>query len=239
VFALVPNAPASQGALSHMGFPVSSREEVESVARRLEQAGLPVRSQDGTVCGYARQDKIWVSDPDHNFWDVYVVYEDVDPATINAGFEGAQRGRPNTVTVGTRAETVHIWEHRVTEGPVLAIPHADGELDEVRLTGTFNAALGSDERSHLLQEARRVLKSVGRINVHGLVASVPLNGTLPQLPGVAALVKRVPTAEEIIAELTAARFSDVRITKLPVKPAFSSGGVDMHEIKLQGRNPGS
>jgi len=40
VFALVPNAPASQGALSHMGFPVSSREEVEAVARRLEQAGL-------------------------------------------------------------------------------------------------------------------------------------------------------------------------------------------------------
>src|SRR5262245_60248739 len=38
VFSLVPNAPASQGALSHMGFPVSCREEVEFVARRLEQA---------------------------------------------------------------------------------------------------------------------------------------------------------------------------------------------------------
>ena len=238
VFALVPNAPESQGALSHMGFPVSSREEVEAVARRLEQAGLPVCAQDGTVCGYARQDKIWVSDPDHNFWEVYVVYEDVDPATINAGFDGAQRRGANAERVATRTEAVQIWEHRVTEGPIRRIPHADAELDEARLTGTFNAALGSDERAHILQEARRALKTGGRISVHGLVASVTIGGALPLLPGVAALVKRVPTAEEIVAELTAAGFTGARITKLPVKPAFSCGGVDMHEIKVQARRLG-
>src|SRR5262249_11940981 len=142
VFALVPNAPASQGALSHMGFPVSSREEVEVVARRLEQAGLPVCAQDGTVCGYARQDKIWVSDPDHNFWEVYMVYEDIDPATINVGFDGARRVAANSAAAAAPAK--QIWEHRVAEGVIRAIPYADDSLDEVRLTGTFNDALSDD-----------------------------------------------------------------------------------------------
>jgi len=236
VFALVPNAPASQGALSHMGFPVSSREEVEAVARRLEQAGLSICAQDGTVCGYARQDKIWVADPDHNFWEVYVVLEDVDPRMVNAGFDGASRranASGNSTADETTKPTKELWEHRVAEGAIRSIPYADESLDEIRLTGTFNAPLTDQERLHILNECLRTLKPGGSVQVHGLIASRKIAGALPTPPGVAALVKRVPTLDELLAELQSAGLRDVRITKLPEKPAFTAGGTDMHEVKVR------
>ena len=68
VFSLVPNTPAAGGALSHLGFPVASKAEVDTVRERLTAAGLQVSCQDNTTCGYARQDKIWVSDPDQHYW---------------------------------------------------------------------------------------------------------------------------------------------------------------------------
>ena len=36
---------------------------------RFEAAGVSVRSEDDTVCRYARQDKFWVQDPDGNEWE--------------------------------------------------------------------------------------------------------------------------------------------------------------------------
>jgi len=234
VFSLVPNAPASQGALSHMGFPVSSRDDVELVARRLEQAGLPVCSQDGTVCGYARQDKIWVSDPDQNFWEVYVVHEDVDPRSVSASFDGAARRR---VASTTDIPPKQIWEHRVAEGAIRKIPSPDKSLDEVRLTGTFNDSLSHSERRLILEEAHRALKPAGCLNVHGLIASQPITGAIPTLPGVAALVKRIPTLNEILSELQDVGLTGIQVTRLPAKPAFSAGGNDMHEVKVRALSP--
>lgn len=237
VFSLVPNAPASQGALSHMGFPVSSREDVEAVAQRLEQAGLSVCAQDGTVCGYARQDKIWVSDPDHNFWEVYVVHEDVDPRAVNASFDGGARRADSAPSLAADAPARQIWEHRVAEGPIRSAPAGDNSLDEVRLTGTFNDSLSEAERALVLRESLRVLKPGALVSVHGLIASHEIGGTLPALPGVAALVKRIPTLENLLTELRRSELADVRITKLPEKPAFTVGGVDMHEVKVRAVKP--
>lgn len=236
VFSLVPNAPGAHGALSHLGFPVGSTEEVQAAATRLAAAGLQVSCQDGTVCGYARQNKVWVSDPDQNYWEIYVVHEDVDPETVRSGYDG-EAPESYTGQVSTAVERHDIYEHRVTEPRPDWSAIEDGSADEVRLTGTFNSALVDDERMLLLKEALRILKGGGQLNVHGLVSSEPLNGITPDLPGVASLVKRVMCESEPLAELAAAGFAGVRVSKLAASPVFQHGSIEMREIKISAFKP--
>ena len=69
---------AGGSSLSHLGIRVGSTAEVESASARLEQSGLATFDERDTTCCYARQDKVWVSDPAGNRWEVYTVLEDVD-----------------------------------------------------------------------------------------------------------------------------------------------------------------
>jgi catechol-2,3-dioxygenase len=68
------------GALSHLGIRVSTPEEVQTWRRRLEDRGLSPRVEAMTACCYALQEKIWVTDPDGNSWEVYSVLEDLEEA---------------------------------------------------------------------------------------------------------------------------------------------------------------
>ena len=72
---LFENAGAS-GTLNHLGVERSSMEEVEAEADRLEAAGLSLRVEGDVVCCYARQDKHWVTGPDGQEWENYVVLAD-------------------------------------------------------------------------------------------------------------------------------------------------------------------
>jgi len=65
-------------ALSHLGIRVGTTEEVESASARLEASWLATFDERDTVCCYARQDKVWVTDPAGNAWEVYTLLEDVD-----------------------------------------------------------------------------------------------------------------------------------------------------------------
>lgn len=67
---------ATRGALSHMGIQVASTEDVLAMRERWRSAGLATRDEMQTNCCYAIQDKTWVSDPDGNAWEVFVVLED-------------------------------------------------------------------------------------------------------------------------------------------------------------------
>jgi hypothetical protein len=67
---------------------VASRQEVEAVRNRLIAAGLATFDQRDTVCCHARQDKVWVSDPDGNPWEVYVVLDDATEAPEESPGEG-------------------------------------------------------------------------------------------------------------------------------------------------------
>ncbi len=61
------------GALSHLGVQVESTEEVQAAIQRFTEAGLALFTEDNTDCCYALQDKVWVTDPDGNRWEVFVV----------------------------------------------------------------------------------------------------------------------------------------------------------------------
>ena len=69
---------ASRGALSHLGIRVGSSDEVVASSTRLADAGLATFDERDTTCCYARQDKVWVTDPAGNRWEIYTLLEDVE-----------------------------------------------------------------------------------------------------------------------------------------------------------------
>jgi len=75
-FTLNQIAFGERGALSHLGIQVASSEDVIAMRDRWQQAGLVPREEMQTTCCYAVQDKAWVTDPDGNEWEAFVVLED-------------------------------------------------------------------------------------------------------------------------------------------------------------------
>lgn len=67
---------AGTSRLSHLGVQVGTRDEVEEARARL--ASVVTFDEGDTVCCYARQDKVWVTDPDGNSWEVYVLLDEMD-----------------------------------------------------------------------------------------------------------------------------------------------------------------
>lgn len=65
-----------RGALSHLGIQVASSDDVLAIRDRWQEAGLLPREEMQTTCCYAVQDKAWVTDPDGNEWEAFVVLED-------------------------------------------------------------------------------------------------------------------------------------------------------------------
>jgi catechol 2,3-dioxygenase-like lactoylglutathione lyase family enzyme len=70
-----------RGALLHLGIQVASTDDVLAVRMRWADEGLVTRDEMQTDCCYALQDKTWVTDPDGNEWEVFVVLEDNLPET--------------------------------------------------------------------------------------------------------------------------------------------------------------
>ena len=67
-------------ATSHFGIQVQSISAVSDMRRRLESAGLAMKTEEAVICCHAVQDKIWIVDPDGHRWEVFVVLDD-DPNT--------------------------------------------------------------------------------------------------------------------------------------------------------------
>ena len=78
------------GTLNHLGVEVESTDEVGAAARRLAAEDLETRTEDGVDCCYAIQDKVWVTGPGGERWEVYTVLAD-SPAT-GERVEGLQVG---------------------------------------------------------------------------------------------------------------------------------------------------
>ena len=75
---LLEGRPDEETRMDHLGVEVGSTEEVALAARRLEDAGLATFEEKDTSCCYALQDKVWVTGPGKEPWEVYVVKADAD-----------------------------------------------------------------------------------------------------------------------------------------------------------------
>lgn len=68
--------PGSGGTLNHLGVEVESSEKVHAEIARLSGEGLFTEEEIGTTCCFATQDKVWVTGPAGEKWEVYTVLAD-------------------------------------------------------------------------------------------------------------------------------------------------------------------
>ena len=64
--------------MDHLGVEVETTDEVAAATARLSAAGLATATEQDTACCYAVQDKVWVTAPGGEPWEVYVVKSDAD-----------------------------------------------------------------------------------------------------------------------------------------------------------------
>ncbi|MFF3275518.1 ArsI/CadI family heavy metal resistance metalloenzyme [Streptomyces chrestomyceticus] len=71
------DSPGAAGTrLDHLGVEVESTDQVTAATTRLKEAGLATFEENDTTCCYALQDKVWVTGPGKEPWEVYVVKAD-------------------------------------------------------------------------------------------------------------------------------------------------------------------
>jgi catechol 2,3-dioxygenase-like lactoylglutathione lyase family enzyme len=64
------------GTINHLGVEVESSTQVHSEIARLSGEGLFTDEEIGTTCCFATQDKVWVTGPAGEKWEVYTVLAD-------------------------------------------------------------------------------------------------------------------------------------------------------------------
>jgi catechol 2,3-dioxygenase-like lactoylglutathione lyase family enzyme len=76
---LLEGEPGEATRMDHLGVEVASTGDVTAATNRLADAGLATRVEDDTTCCYAVQDKVWVTGPGGEPWEVYTVKGDARP----------------------------------------------------------------------------------------------------------------------------------------------------------------
>lgn len=75
--------PGSGGTLNHLGVEVESSDAVHAEIVRLAAAGMFTEEEMGTTCCFATQDKVWVTGPAGERWEVYTVLADSESFGAN------------------------------------------------------------------------------------------------------------------------------------------------------------
>ncbi|MFV2179280.1 ArsI/CadI family heavy metal resistance metalloenzyme [Actinomadura sp. LOL_016] len=88
--------------LDHLGVEVATTDEVAAATTRLADAGLATFEENDTSCCYALQDKVWVTAPGAEPWEVYAVKADADTLgkSADAPAEACCTTEPATAATG-------------------------------------------------------------------------------------------------------------------------------------------
>jgi catechol 2,3-dioxygenase-like lactoylglutathione lyase family enzyme len=89
--------PGKGGTINHLGVEVDSSEKVHAEIARLSGEGLFTDEEIGTTCCFATQDKVWVTGPAGEKWEVYTVLADSEtfgtsPALLDVDGKGPAEG---------------------------------------------------------------------------------------------------------------------------------------------------
>ncbi|GAB18729.1 cadmium-induced protein CadI [Gordonia effusa NBRC 100432] len=76
--------PGHGGSINHLGVEVDSAEKVREEISRLADDEMVTTQEIGTTCCFATQDKVWVTGPDDENWEVYTVLADSDTFSATA-----------------------------------------------------------------------------------------------------------------------------------------------------------
>jgi catechol 2,3-dioxygenase-like lactoylglutathione lyase family enzyme len=69
-------SPGHGGTLNHLGVEVEDSQAVHAEIARLTDEGMFTEEEIGTTCCFATQDKVWVTGPAGEKWEVYTVLAD-------------------------------------------------------------------------------------------------------------------------------------------------------------------
>ena len=61
--------------VNHLGIEVESADDITRWQQQLLELGILEKVEEGIECCFARQDKLWFTDPDGNPWEVFTVHE--------------------------------------------------------------------------------------------------------------------------------------------------------------------
>jgi catechol 2,3-dioxygenase-like lactoylglutathione lyase family enzyme len=75
---LIEDTAGEPTGMDHLGVEVETTEEVAAATARLAAEGMATATEEDTACCYAVQDKVWVTGPGQEPWEVYVVKGDAD-----------------------------------------------------------------------------------------------------------------------------------------------------------------
>jgi lactoylglutathione lyase len=68
--------PGHGGTINHLGVEVETSEQVHTEIARLTDEGMFTEEEIGTTCCFATQDKVWVTGPGGERWEVYTKLAD-------------------------------------------------------------------------------------------------------------------------------------------------------------------
>ena len=93
--------PGKGGTINHLGVEVQSSDMVHAEIARLTREGLFTDEEIGTTCCFATQDKVWVTGPAGEKWEVYTVLADSEtfgssPAHSEGSTAAGQADQPAT-----------------------------------------------------------------------------------------------------------------------------------------------
>ncbi len=236
VLALNPGCAGTGGNLNHVGWRVPNSEMLVEIQARLEAAGLRTTREEGVECCYAQQTKFWVTDPDRTLWEIYVLHEGDEE---EAGHQHSEIvDRPNAFANDSAPATRRTWQHHLTDGTPVSVPHDNNSLHEILLEGSANLHPGRCDFAQFVKDAYQALRPGGEVRIHGLTADASLKNASPALPGPAAAVQYVPTHSEVANHLKLAGFVSIQFERLSEKAHFTSEGISMRELMLVGYKPG-
>lgn len=95
--------PGHGGTVNHLGVEVESSQAVHAEIARLTNEGMFTEEELGTTCCFATQDKVWVTGPAGEKWEVYTVLADSETFGINSAALDNDDSAPGTCCSADRA----------------------------------------------------------------------------------------------------------------------------------------
>ena len=229
VLSLEPFQATPGGNLNHLGFRLPDSAALVEVQRRLELAGISTKCETGVECCYAKQTKFWVHDPDGNLWEIYTLDEDLDHRGTG---QLPSEVMPAPTSTAAAASPQSTWSHRLGHKFPQRLALLDNSVDRLDLQGTFNEQLTPAEALLIATETFRVAQPGATLHLHVLTANVPVTQAIA-LPGPAAAVKMVPVEQELLALLSTAGWSHVKLTFRANHPCFTLGESELRETRIE------
>ena len=90
--------PGHGGTLNHLGVEVEDSDAVHAEIARLTDEGMFTEEEIGTTCCFATQDKVWVTGPGGEKWEVYTVLADSETFGTAAAIPDGCSAPPATVS---------------------------------------------------------------------------------------------------------------------------------------------